>query len=63
MTTKETRTSSVVMIIGFGLWFMLITQASCEKVIKTKPKSKPVYSINKNNNVYLGEEQPITSPK
>jgi hypothetical protein len=62
MTTKETRISSIVMIIGFGLWFILLIN-SCEKVIKTKPKSTPVYSINKNNNVYLGEEQPITSPK
>ena len=53
MTNKETRISSIAIIVGFGLWFILITHASCEKVIQSKPKSKPVFSlterINKKN--------------
>ncbi len=46
LTGKEMYIPYIIMGVGYILVLVLYT-TSCEKVIKTKPKSTPVFSLDK----------------
>jgi hypothetical protein len=47
MTKKQTTISSIAIITGFSLWFMLIAYSSCSRATNTKQKNKSVFSLEK----------------
>jgi hypothetical protein len=47
MNRKEIFISSTVVCVGYLLAATLYAATSCEKVIKAKPKSTPVFSLEK----------------
>ena len=59
MNKKQTLYSSVSICTAFGLLFIIFLQSNCEKVIKTKPKSTPIFSLEKQEWLEKQVEQKI----
>jgi hypothetical protein len=59
MNKKQTLYSSVSICIAFSLLFIIFLQSNCEKVIKSKPKSTPVFSLEKQEWLEKQVEQKI----
>jgi hypothetical protein len=59
MNKKQTLWSSVSICTAFSLLFIIFLQSNCEKVIKSKPKSTPVFSLEKQEWLEKQVEQKI----